>query len=158
MTADTEPYTRADLAALPYGPKRELIDGILVVGDGDGFTVEAVRAVRHGTRRYELLDGLLVISPAPDTTHRQVAARVMAAFRTRGLTATEAPLVVLGERTEAQPDVLVSARDGWPLLAVEVMSARTRSFDLHLKPEPYVAAGIAYWALDLDPPSLRRWD
>ena len=46
-----------------------------------------------------------------------------------------------------------------PLLAVEVLSPKTRRKDLWLQRDLYAEHGVAsFWAVDPDEPSLRAWD
>lgn len=122
--------------------------------------------------RYELLDGVLIVTPAPSLRHQQAVLRLAAVLDTARppeLTVLMAPFdVTLSEDTVVQPDVLVfdrkqvTARDlpGAPLLAIEVLSPSTLRFDLHLKRSRYEAAGTAaYWVVDPgEPPALTAWE
>lgn len=136
------PLTRADLDALP----------------DDG-------------RRHELLDGVLIVSPAPRPKHRRAAfrlARLLDEMCPDGLEVFMAPLdVALGDDTVLEPDVLVTRVDDLtekdlpkpPVLAVEVLSPSTRRYDLLLKRSRYEAAGTpSYWVVDPDEPSIIAWD
>lgn len=122
-------------------------------------------------RRHELLDGVLVVTPAPRIAHQQAVVRLWAALD--GASSAEhrvlvAPVdVVLDRTTVLQPDVLVARRTDLtvdalpaaPLLAVEVLSPSTRSVDLLLKKARYEAAGCpSYWVVDPDVPRLVAWD
>ena len=79
-----------------------------------------------------------------------------------------APLDVrLAEDTVIEPDVLVARRDdvgpksvlGPPVLAVEVLSPRTRLTDLNHKKSRLERAGCgSYWVVDPGGPSLTAWD
>ena len=105
--------------------------------------------------RYELLDGVLIVTPAPSMRHQDAALSLAVLLRAAcppALKVLTAPFdVTLADDTVLQPDVLVfdrkqvTARDlpGAPLLAVEVLSPSTRRFDLHLKRSRYEAAGTA---------------
>jgi Uma2 family endonuclease len=122
--------------------------------------------------RYELLDGVLIVTPAPSMRHQDAAfglARVLHAACPPELKVLMAPFdVTLTDDTVLQPDLLVfdrklvTARDlpAAPLLAVEVLSPSTRRFDLHLKRSGYEAAGTAaYWVLDPgESPALTAWE
>ena len=121
--------------------------------------------------RYELLDGVLVVTPAPGLAHQRAVARLHLALAhacTREYEVLFAPFaVVLADDTELQPDLLVArrtdltARDlpAAPALAVEVLSRSTRRFDLLSKRSRYEAARTAaYWAVDPDEPSIRAWE
>lgn len=121
--------------------------------------------------RYELLDGALVVTPAPRPLHQFVVARlsrVLGGAAPPGVEVLTSPLdIVLADDTVVQPDVLVAHRTAFterdlpqaPLLAVEVLSPSTRQVDLLLKRERYRSAGCpAYWVVDPDVPSLLAWE
>jgi Uma2 family endonuclease len=122
--------------------------------------------------RYELLDGVLIVTPAPSMRHQDAVLSLAVLLQNacpRGLYVLTAPLDVdLAEDTLLQPDVLVFHRDqanprgvvGAPLLAVEVLSPSTRRLDLLTKRSRYEAAGTrSYWVVDPgEPPSLTAWE
>jgi Uma2 family endonuclease len=137
----SRPLTRADLDAMP----------------DDGH-------------RYELIDGTLIVSPAPVLRHQRAVARLhllLASACPTDLEVLFAPFdVALSESTVMQPDLLVARRSDLtardlpvaPQLAVEVLSPSTRHIDLMLKRSRFEAAGCpAYWVVDPDEPSLRAW-
>ena len=118
-------------------------------------------------RRYELIDGTLIVSPAPRIPHQRVVGNLhllLHAGCPADLELFFAPLAVaLAEDTELQPDLLVAPRAqftdtellGAPLLAVEVLSPSTRRVDLLLKRDRLQEAGCAsYWLVDPDEPSV----
>ncbi|MCA1824619.1 MAG: Uma2 family endonuclease [Frankia sp.] len=144
------------MTTLPYGRPLTRADLELMPDDG---------------HRYELLDGVLLVTPAPTPTHQRVAFELAVLLREacpRHLEVFIAPLAVaLADDTELQPDVLVARRadlaqwglPGPPLLAVEVLSPSTRRFDLMSKRSRFEAAGApSYWVVDPDGPSIRAWD
>jgi Uma2 family endonuclease len=117
--------------------------------------------------RYELIDGTLVVSPAPRLPHQRVVGNLYVALRAvcpPDLEVVLAPFAVaLADDTEVQPDLLVAPREqfterelpGAPLLAVEVLSLSTRRVDRLLKRDRLQEAGVAsYWLLDPDVPSM----
>lgn len=120
--------------------------------------------------RYELIDGVLVVSPAPRIRH-QIAVRnillVLHQACPESMAVLTAPLdVVLSDDTVMQPDVLVARRVDFterdlpaaPVLAVEVLSPSTRAFDLLLKKDRLQRAGCQhYWVVDPDLPAIRTW-
>jgi len=137
----SRPLTRADLASMP----------------DDGH-------------RYELIDGVLVVTPAPGFRHQVVLAELNDRLRQgcpEGLTVLFAPFAVaLSEDTELQPDLIVAATADFtsrelpqaPLLAVEILSPSTRRIDLTLKRDRLEAAGCeAYWCIDPDQLTLTAW-
>ena len=122
-------------------------------------------------RRHELIDGVLVVTPAPVLRHQRAVVRLLRLLTDvcpDDLEVLVAPFdVALTPRDVLQPDLLVARsadlteRDlpGAPLLAVEVLSPSTRRLDLGLKRERYEAAGCpAYWAVDPDEPRLLAWE
>ncbi|MCW2841145.1 MAG: hypothetical protein JWR55_2628 [Aeromicrobium sp.] len=136
------PFTRADLDAMP----------------DDG-------------RRHELIDGVLVVTPAPGYAHQITAARlhlILAASCLPDLRVLFAPFdVVLAEDTVMEPDLLVARRTSFtskdlptaPLLAIEILSPSTRRIDLTLKGARFEAAGCSsYWVVDPLEPSLTAWE
>jgi len=117
--------------------------------------------------RYELIDGSLIVSPAPRHGHQTVVGNLHLLLRSAcpaGLQVILAPFAVaLADDTELQPDLLVAPRSqfterelpGPPLLAVEVLSPSTRRVDLLLKRDRLQSAGVAsYWLVDPEGPVL----
>ena len=125
-------------------------------------------------KRYELLDGELVSTPAPRRKHQDIVldlgALLKAHVKGRGLGAVFiAPFdVVLSNVTVCQPDVLfVSAArgsivtdanvQGAPDLAVEVLST-SGARDRVVKRRLYEEAGIAhYWLIDPDEKTIEEF-
>lgn len=154
----------SDPALLPPGP----------------LTVADLERMPDDGHRYELLDGVLIVTPAPGWSHQMVVGQL---FRRLDETAPPAfdvlpaPFAVhpeaggvtgatpLSEQyTELQPDVLVAAHadftakdlPGAPLLAVEVLSPSTRLIDLNLKKAAYERMGAAhFWVVD--PDAIQLW-
>jgi len=133
------PLTYADLQAMP---------------DDDGH-------------RYELVDGTLIVTPAPRTPHQRVGfnlARALADRVPADLEVMMAPVdYVVSDSTVLQPDVLVARRaditernlPAPPVLAVEVLSPSTRRIDAGTKRLAFEAAGVPhYWLVDPDEPSI----
>ena len=120
--------------------------------------------------RYELIDGVLVVSPAPGHLHQRGVlhlAMLLYAACPDDLEVLVAPFdVALNDETVMQPDVLVARRSDItprdlptaPVLAVEFLSPSTRRFDLMLKRSRFESAGVgAYWVVDPDVPSITAW-
>lgn len=117
--------------------------------------------------RYELVDGVLIVSPGPQLPHQDVVGNLFLLLRAAcppHLKVVLAPFVVaLADDTEVQPDLLVAERTqftrkelpGPPLLAIEVLSPSTRRIDLFLKRDRFQTAGVPfYWLVDPDTPSI----
>lgn len=119
--------------------------------------------------RYELLDGALIVTPAPSVWHQLISGRLYLALSAAcpdELVVLAAPTdVVLADDTALQPDLLIVRRDTLgtgplhPLLAVEILSPSTRQIDLTLKKARYEIAGCpAYWVVDPEGPAVTGWD
>lgn len=135
------PFTQADLDALP---------------EASGY-------------RYELLDGILIVSPSPSLAHQRLAGQLFELLR--GACPPECE-VLFGpfdlkpnaERTFV-PDVLVARTadfdEKWltraaPLLVVEVRSPSTGLYDRTTKRAVYAEWGVpAYWLADPTEPAVR---
>jgi Uma2 family endonuclease len=134
--------------------------------EGD-WTVEDLDALPDDGLRYELVDGVLLVSPSPVPLHQSVVGEIfylLRSARTDDLKVFVAPLDFRPTSTRSlQPDVLVVHRKDveekhltWPpLLVAEVLSPGTRSVDLLLKRGIYEESGIAsYWIVDPAGPTL----
>lgn len=134
---------------------------------GAPLTYDDLENIPDDGHRYELLDGTLLVTPAPTPAHQScvVALTVLlTGAAPPDLKVFVAPLDwVVGPRTSFEPDVLVARRGDVgprnlphpPVLAVEVLSASTRRIDLVLKRDAYAAAGVPwYWLVDPDVPSV----
>lgn len=139
--------------------------GFAGIAEGRPFTVDDLETMPDDGHRYELIDGVLIVSPAPGWPHQQGSGALFvqlwnacpAEFRV-----LSAPFAVrTSVHNELQPDILV-ARYGdltpknlpvAPVLAVEVLSTSTALHDLNSKKAAYARMGTAsYWVLDPEPP------
>jgi Uma2 family endonuclease len=138
---------------------------------GGTFTRADLDAMPDDGHRYELIDGVLIVTPAPSNLHQTTSVGLTVLLHAAcppDLKLLHAPFdVVLGENTVLQPDLLVARRADFterdlpkaPLLAVEILSPSTRRFDLMLKRSRLEAAGCeSYWVVDPEEPSLVAWD
>jgi Uma2 family endonuclease len=126
------------------------------------FTVADLEAMPSDGRRYELIGGAIVMTPAPLPPHQRVSRRLAALLERAagaGFEVFYAPVDIdLPDGSRVQPDVLVAPtasvgkkRVVLPLrLVVEIVSAGSRINDLVTKRTAYADAGIpAYWLIDL---------
>ncbi|MFE2754153.1 Uma2 family endonuclease [Actinosynnema sp. NPDC059335] len=131
------------------------------------YTVEDLEGMPDDGRRYELVDGELLVSPAPGYRHQEIVAELCGRLRAacpEDLTALPAPFAVqTTAKTEVQPDVLVGRRADFtdkvlpvaPLLAVEVLSPSTGIRDLTVKKNAYERMGVvSYWVIDPQEPVM----
>ena len=128
---------------------------------GRPFTVHDLEAAPDDGNRYELIDGSLLVSPAPSYRHQKVAFQLGKRLDDacpEGLEVLLAPFAVRpNESTELQPDVVVFREEDVterglpvaPVLAVEVLSPSTKAIDLTIKKAAYERMGVpSYWVLD----------
>jgi Uma2 family endonuclease len=131
------------------------------------FTVHDLEGMPDDGRRYELIDGELLVSPAPGLHHQTVGLRLYRLLDDAcpdELYVLAAPFAVQTDvSNEVQPDVLVARFDeltdknlpAAPVLAVEVLSPSGRLIDLNLKRAAYERMRTpSYWVLDPDVPDL----
>jgi Uma2 family endonuclease len=129
---------------------------------GRALTVEDMENMPDDEFRYELDDGVLIVSPAPSTLHQRVVfrlAQVLDAACPPGYEVVPGVGVNLSRHQHRVPDVAVVRADSMdtvfqvrpPALAVEVASPRTRLYDRNRKKDVYGKFGIvSYWIVDLD--------
>jgi Uma2 family endonuclease len=131
------------------------------------WTVDDLESLPDDGLRYELVDGVLLVTPAPFPPHQRAARgifRLLDAAVPEDLEVFFAPLDFQPtKRRSLEPDVLVVRREDVgpknvtrPLvLAVEVLSRGTRAVDLSLKRHVYEESGVpSYWLIDPAVPSL----
>ena len=142
----------------------------VVVNPHIRFVYEDYKALPESmARQYELLDGEILMVPAPTTRHRFIAGNIHALLHThvrsvRSGAVLSSPIdVVLGEgdaREVVQPDVLFISSErlhiiveaevrGPPDVVVEVLSPGTEARDRTYKRHLYGRYGVReYWLLD----------
>jgi Uma2 family endonuclease len=129
------------------------------------FTVDDYLSMPEGGPRYELIEGDLIMAPAPNSEHQDIARDISFAFityaRTHGGKVYFSPLdVYLDDHNVVQPDILwisparvsrVSKRglEGAPDLVVEILSKSTKTRDKNVKLKLYRRFGVReYWLVD----------
>lgn len=118
--------------------------------------------------RYEVLEGDLLVSPAPTLTHQTVSKRLHYALlrqiEEKGLGYVyAAPTDVIFSGTSVvQPDLLVirpsrsnrlsqRAVEGAPDLIIEILSPHSEAVDRRRKPKLYASQGVLeYWVVDAE--------
>ncbi len=137
---------------------------------GRALTRDDLDAMPDDGHRYELIDGILIVSPAPRRIHQRASFRLsvlLDAALPADLELLPAPFdVALADDTVMQPDLVVGRIADFterdlpvaPVLAVEVLSPSTRGIDLLLKKDRLERAGCAhYWVVDPLEPSITGW-
>jgi Uma2 family endonuclease len=128
------------------------------------YTVDDLEHFPDDGNRYELLDGLLLVTPQAAAVHQVVTSRIqfaLTAFLQKpGLAHVVGPgAVVRMPRTQLQPDILVYPARFSPMtdwrkitehwLAVEVLSRSSRVYDREFKRDAYFALGLEQvWLVD----------
>jgi Uma2 family endonuclease len=139
----------------------------------NGWTAEMVLALPPDGKRYEVIDGELLVTPAPTPLHQIVLGRLYSRL-TEYLSETKAAHVffspadvVLDPRTLVQPDLFIipprerletwsDVRELW--LVIEILSPSTARFDRQVKRRRYQRARIPeYWIVDTDARLIERW-
>jgi len=130
------------------------------------MTYEEFMSLPDDGKRYELIEGELVLNPSPVTQHQRIQRKILVALDNY-LTARGggevfgAPFdVVLNDETVLDPDVMVILSDrasilgpknvqGAPDICVEVLSPGTRRKDELVKRRLYEQHGVTeYWIVD----------
>jgi Uma2 family endonuclease len=135
----------------------------------EGFLAGDLPALPDDGRRYEVVEGVLMVGPPPSRRHQRACLEltfVLQAACPPGLVVLgPVPGVRAGERTCLAPDVCVLPTAGLlpaepyagvPPLVVDVRAAGDASaVDLLLKPYCYSRIGVPhYWVVDLDEPAV----
>ena len=139
------------------------------------WTADDVRALPDDPRhRYECVDGVLLVSPAPRRSHQVMVSELHFALASYlrehrvGCAVTAPGDVELDTRSLVQPDVYVlplidgrRPRDSdpelTPLLVIEVLSPSTARHDRLVKRPRYQRAGVECWLVDMDSRMVERW-
>ena len=139
------------------------------------WTADLVRALPDDGQRYELITGILVVTPAPAGLHQRAVAALYLVLHQwlaahPGLDILFSPAdISLGEDEILQPDLFVyQTGSGAPLitwrditrlhLVIEVSSPSTAHYDRQLKRRRYQRGGVAeYWIVNMEQKQVERW-
>jgi Uma2 family endonuclease len=129
---------------------------------GNAFTFADLEAMPDDGRRYELVGGAIVMTPAPEPVHQLVSARLQRVLEDAipddhavfgapidldlpGVQRVQPDLVVLPWSSVGKKRLVLPV-----LLVVEIVSAGSRTHDTVTKRTVYAEAGIpCYWLVDL---------
>lgn len=122
------------------------------------WTVEDILALPQDGQRHELVDGSLLVTPAPSTGHQRGARRLaesLEAAAPANMEVLEAINIRPREwRRLLIPDIVITSSPGVEatvlptddvVLAAEIVSPSTIATDRTLKPQLYADAGIPYY-------------
>ena len=138
------------------------------------WTAEMVRDLPEDGNRYEVIDGELLVTPAPSLVHqRTVGAFHLAVKPYADLYALDCVMspaaITFSARREVQPDLFVLptldgrfarrfADVGHLVLAVEVISPSSARADRYRKRVLYQSEGVPeYWIVDPEARFVERW-
>jgi len=138
------------------------------------WTVEERNVLPDDGNRYEVVDGELLVTPAPSLPHQRAAFQLALSIESYtarlGLECVIAPAdVTFSPRRVVEPDVFViplhdgrlAARFedvGRLVLAIEVLSPSSARADRHVKRGLYQSQGVPeYWMVDVEERVLERW-
>jgi len=159
----------------PLPPRAEAEHTMGMPEQATRWTAAMVRALPDDGNRYEVVDGELLVTPAPARPHQWVVGAIhvelelYARAQGRFVVMLSPSDVELDRYGLVQPDVFVEGLvDGRPagewnagaplLLAVEVLSPSTARTDRTTKRRRYQRAGIPeYWIVDPDARVIERW-
>ncbi len=118
--------------------------------------------------QFEVVNGVLYMSPSPSWDHQSILGEIFAHLRSfvrvadLGIVGTAPFDIELSFHTIVQPDVFVLLKEhrnrltkarmlGAPDLVVEIASPSTARHDLHAKQDAYAQAGVPeYWVVNPD--------
>lgn len=159
---------------LPITPNREHCMAMPAI-DTHRWTADEVRALPDEPgKRFECVDGELLVSPGPRLPHQSamfLLSRALDAYCTDsgvGSVFNGPGELELDRYTLVQPDVFVlplvggkraqsQEEAGQPLLFVEVLSPSTARHDRVVKRGRYQRYRVEYWIVDLDARLAERW-
>ncbi len=132
------------------------------------LTVDDIEQFPEDGNRYELLDGMLIVTAAPRQAHQVIAGRIQGRLNMalQDVAHVVGPGAVTAlPATQLEPDVLVYPSHFSPMLrwvdinehwlAVEVLSRSSRMYDRLYKRDAYFQLGVRQvWLVDLDARSV----
>lgn len=140
------------------------------------WTADMVRALPDDRNRYEVIDGELLVTPAPSWSHQRVIGGLFLRLsnylrdQTWGEVVFSPADISFHDDMLVQPDLFIvpigpdrrRSRD-WTdiralLLAIEVLSPSTARADRQIKRRLYQRESVGeYWIVDLDARVIERW-
>ncbi len=141
------------------------------------WDIEMLDALPNDGQRYELIDGILYVTPSPNEGHQDIALELGSRLRAYLLDSDVGKVMISPsdvwrgqrKRNRVQPDVYVVRRvDGkrvpYPyhlgdlLLAVEIGSPSNPLLDYQIKRDLYLREGVGeYWVVNPDARNVSRW-
>jgi Uma2 family endonuclease len=130
------------------------------------WTTDDLDNMPESTRHHELIDGVLIVPPAPSNVHQSIAARLMVTLDAScppECDVTQGVEIRISTTRSLIPDVVATTATAAArqtgkfapheiVLAVEVISPSSVTMDQITKSALYAQAGIPfYWLVDIEP-------
>ena len=130
------------------------------------WTYQSYARIPDDGKRYEIVNGVLYMSPSPNVPHQRIAIRFVRFLATfiedagLGIVLAAPSDVELSSKNVVQPDVFVVLNDGLrkvkfshtigaPDLVIEISSPSTAIHDRNRKNHAYAQAGVTeYWIVE----------
>jgi Uma2 family endonuclease len=142
--------------------------------DGLKVTREEYLDLREDGYKYDMIDGVLVMSPSAFFEHNDVLSEIISLLRVflkqneAGKAVVETDIYLPDGDDVLRPDITVILKEnfgiikghihGVPDIVVEILSESTRMRDLGIKADRYLKNGIKeYWIVDPDKKSIELW-
>lgn len=140
-----------------------------------GWTAEKVRTLPDDGNRYEVVDGELLVTPAPSWRHQEAVGRLYALLLSYLREHPVAAILLAPAEVAYEPGVLVQPdlfiaplvqgrrpatwqEVGRLLVAIEVLSPATARADRGVKRRLYQRQQVPeYWIVDVDARLVERW-
>lgn len=137
-----------------------------VLSEERKYSAQDFERLPEGPPYYQLIEGDLIMSPAPSYSHQRTVGKVFLKLsrlleeKGQGEVLISSIDVYLDEKNVFQPDIVVLLKEGKakveekgifgpPDVVVEILSPSTAYYDLIVKKEVYERAGVKeYWILD----------
>ena len=137
-----------------------------VLSEERKYSARDFEKLPEGPPYYQLIEGDLIMSPAPSYSHQRTVGKVFLKLsrlleeKGQGEVLISSIDVYLDEKNVFQPDIVVLLKEGKakveekgifgpPDVVVEILSPSTAYYDLIVKKEVYERAGVKeYWILD----------
>jgi len=154
------------MATSPTGGATPPVLDLLLHERPPGHFTEADLDALPESARYEIVDGVLLVTPPPGVAHQRLVLDLAVQLRDAcpagvevlpdiGYRMADDRLLVPDLTVARTADLGARGLDGTALLVVEVRSPSTRHYDAAFKRAVYAEAGVpSYWLADPDAPSL----
>lgn len=137
------------------------------------MTADQYLALGETPERYELIDGVIMMSPSPSPAHQRLISQILFqleshAGQTGSITVFPDTDIRLGDHLVYRPDLAVYRSSRLPRiprrlteppdLVIEVLSPGSRPLDLVTKRGDYERFGVGeYWVVDAETGAIRCW-